>query len=212
MLAGVSIPTAAVSRPPSFGRRSTWESAYVEQAEFSWYCGWADLEPFWAELCPTKSHRVLLPGVGNDKSMVDMFDAGWSNLAAFDYAEAGVARARELFGARPVDVRLADARDLPYATASFDAALEKGALDSIQLGQPDRLEGLRQAVDELTRVVRPGGVLLSVTAVATDRIAAAVDATGAWTVLRDGSTHITDEGFATTNVDATLLAWERRSV
>ena len=32
--------------------------------------------------------------------MVDMYDAGWSQLAAFDYAEAGVARARALFGAR----------------------------------------------------------------------------------------------------------------
>ena len=53
--------------------------------------------------------------------------------------------------------------------------------------------------------------LLSVTAVAADRIAAAVDATGAWRVLRDGSTYITDDGFASTNVDATLLAWERRS-
>ena len=56
--------SALATKPPSFGRKSTWEAAYAEQAEFSWYCAWADLEPFWAELCP-KSHRVLLPGVGS---------------------------------------------------------------------------------------------------------------------------------------------------
>ena len=32
---------------------------------------------------------------------------------------------------------------------------------------------------------------------------------GAWRVLRDGEIWITEDGFASNNVDATLLAWER---
>ena len=44
--------------------------------EYSWYCGWQDLEVFWEELVPSRTARVLVPGVGNDATVADMFDAG----------------------------------------------------------------------------------------------------------------------------------------
>ena len=110
--------------------------------------GWSELEPFWEELVPEKSARVLLPGVGNDQAMVEMFDAGWSNVCAFDYAAAGVERSRALFGERAVELLVADARELPFAENSFDAALEKGALDSIFLaGDGDTMEMMQAVLD-----------------------------------------------------------------
>ena len=39
-------PSEAESR---FGRRSYWDGVYADEAEFSWYCGWADVEPLWLE-------------------------------------------------------------------------------------------------------------------------------------------------------------------
>ena len=54
---------------------STWGT-------FSWYCGWKDeLEPFFAELVPPESDpAVLVPGIGNDACIRDMFDAGYRRL------------------------------------------------------------------------------------------------------------------------------------
>ena len=62
------------SGEPTYGRRSFWEDGYgADGAEqFSWYAGWDDLEPFWAELVPDRRSSVLLPGIGNDAAMVAM--------------------------------------------------------------------------------------------------------------------------------------------
>ena len=201
--------------PPKHGQLEFWESEYKGNAEFSWYCGWDDLEPFWRELVPDSDARVLLPGIGNDRAMVDMYDAGWQQLTAFDYASAGVALAASMFAERPVDLRVADACSLPYADAAYDAALEKGALDAIYLSGGSeaaaRTNKLQQAVDELERCIRPGGIVLSVSAAAAPHVARAFEASGAWRVLRDGSVHITEDGFASTNVDATMFAWARNT-
>jgi len=187
--------------------------------------------PFWEELVPDKTSKVLVPGVGNDVAIVELFDTGYSTLSCFDYAPEGVARARELFGdtrlkspgggGGTVDLRVADARSLPYGDSTFDAVFEKGTLDSVFLsGGKDKKVGteqLRLAVSELSRVVRNGGIVMSVSTPATRYIDTAFAAETAgdgrprWKQLRDGDVHITADGFATINVDATILAWERTS-
>ena len=63
---------------------------------------------------------------------------------------------------------------------------------------------------ELTRTVRPGGVVLSVTCAAAPRVAEAFGRRREkWRVLRDGGFFLTVDGYASNNVDASLLAWER---
>ena len=74
-------PSEAESR---FGRRSYWDGVYADEAEFSWYCGWADVEPLWLELVPDRAARVLVPGVGNDDAAVGLVDAGFTSVAASD--------------------------------------------------------------------------------------------------------------------------------
>ena len=201
---------------PQFGQQKYWDAQYREENSFSWYTGWNDLRPIWEDLVPDTDARVLIPGVGNDAAMVGLFDDGWQRLTLFDYSPEGVRRAAELFGERPVDLRVADACDLPYATAAFDAALDKGTLDAVYLNggtDPEaRTRKLEEAVAELTRTICRGGVVLSVSAAAAPRVADAFAARGReWSVLRDGGFFLTEDGYASNNVDATLLAWERLS-
>ena len=207
-----------VDAPTKHGRQEFWEQSYQEGERFSWYSGWAELEPFFAELVPDRNARVLVPGVGNDAAMVDLYDAGWQQLTLFDYAPSGVERAAALFGDREVDLRVADACALPYADGSFDAVLDKGTLDAVYLSggttPAARLAKLTAAADELARLLRPGGVVLSLTAVAAPKMPRCFhERDGAdplWRVLRDGeATWITEDGFASNNVDAPMLAWER---
>lgn len=74
-----------------------------------------------------------------------------SHLSAFDFSDAQVARARRrLDGKVTVDIRQADATAMPYADRSFDAVLEIGILHHIPVW--------RQAVPEVTRVLKAGGV------------------------------------------------------
>ena len=222
----------------NFGRMKYWNQCYEKEEDFSWYAEWNDIQPFFTELVPlnheenAKQPRVLLSGIGNDKSMVDMYDFGYKQMAAFDYADEGVESARRFFGERVLstneeeeesiengnddgcDLRVADARDLPYANDSFDAILEKGTLDAIYLsGAGDKVLGgdhLDMAVSEMARVIRKGGIVVSITAACADAVKESFEkCDGAWRVLRDGGFYVTDDGFTSNNIDATIFAWER---
>ena len=216
-----------------FGLKDYWEGEYhnaskrikevVDESDgegsFSWYTGWADLEPFFSELVPDRSSsRILIPGIGNDAAMVDMFDSGYARMTAFDYSPEGVECARRMFGRNRdgVELCVADARDLPFSDASFDAILEKGTLDAIYLsGGKDKecaAQHLSMAMSELARVVHPGGIIFSISAACVGAVEEAVqdgEVAGVWEVVRDGSFYITEDGYASNNIDATIMALKK---
>uniref|UniRef100_A0A7S1ZUP8 Methyltransferase type 11 domain-containing protein n=1 Tax=Ditylum brightwellii TaxID=49249 RepID=A0A7S1ZUP8_9STRA len=222
----------------NFGRMEYWNDKYKENTDFTWYSGWSDLQPFFDEIMeeekvcsPSKSKynaKILIPGIGNDSAMVDMYDAGYKYMTAFDYAPDGVEFAKTLFGENRirgdddggdvgVNLDVADARNLPYDDDSFDAVLEKGTLDAVYLsGGSDKelaFQHLSMAVSELSRVVKKGGIVFSVTAACVDAIQDAFDVeiekNGVWTQVKDGSLYITEDGYTSNNVDATMLVWKR---
>lgn len=238
----------------NFGRQAYWDDSYRQETAttptggdekggdnagdvFSWYCGWTDeLGPFFEELVPDRDALVLVPGIGNDAAIRDMFDVGgYQRLAAFDYAPQGVARAKAMFGdarlrtiaarvgtatragsesERSRDAfRVCDARDLTaeYEDDTFDAMLDKGTFDAIYLsGGKDKAKAktnLSLAVAEMKRVIKDGGIVFSVTAACVAAVQGAFQDDDDWQQLRDGSLHITADGYASNNVDATMLAW-----
>lgn len=218
----------------NFGRMEYWNNCYEDEDDFTWYAEWNDIQPFFSELVPLHvplnekidakdsssdkaqlaRPRVLLPGIGNDKSMVDMFDYGYSHLTAYDYAPEGIESAKRFFGERDCDLRVADARDLPYKDDSFDAVLEKGTLDAIYLsGASDKglaSRHLDMAVEEMARTVKKGGVVMSITAACAGAVRESFGKDkDTWRVVRDGDFYVTDDGYTSNNIDATIFAWER---
>jgi hypothetical protein len=81
----------------NFGRRDYWNQVYKKETTFSWYAGWDDIQPFCDDFFE-KDYRVLIPGVGNDAALVDMYDDGYVYLTAMDYAPEGIERCREMLG------------------------------------------------------------------------------------------------------------------
>ncbi|KAL3791474.1 hypothetical protein ACHAWO_013014 [Cyclotella atomus] len=145
-----------------YGRMIFWDESYrqaldlsdetADSTVFSWYCGWHDLQPFFSELIPNKD-------------------------SLFDYAPEGVECARRIMGYRIQsidDLRVADCRNMPYESSSFDAVFDKGTLDSIHLsGGDDKVlarKHLNMAVSELARTLVPGGIVFSVNAACTNAI------------------------------------------
>ncbi|KAL7527238.1 hypothetical protein ACHAWF_002094 [Thalassiosira exigua] len=240
-----SAPPLALEEPDNrFGRLAYWDESYRRSLDgdraddaasagkgddattFSWYCGWRDeLGPFFSEVVPLASNpKILVPGIGNDACVRDMFDDGYVRLSAFDYAPEGVECARRMFGPDRSeaidDLRVADARCLPYDDATFDAVLDKGTLDSVYLsGGKDKALArthLDMAVSELARTVKVGGIAFSVTAACAEAVERSFDernegdeGSRCWKQLRDGSFWATEDGYTSNNVGATMLVWER---
>ena len=210
-----------------YGTLDYWDSMYqgsgpaaddgLPSDQFSWYCGWEELEPFWTELVPSQRARVLVPGVGNDHTVAALYDAGYTHVTAFDYSKPAVERAKELFHPRPITLLWADATALPFESGSnFDAVMDKGALDAIGIAGE---APLRAAVKELARVIAPGGVVMSVSrALEPDDLMGAfhadeggkADQQQQWEVVRDGGLYIAETtGAVSTDLAAGLFAWRR---
>lgn len=227
----------------AFGKQSFWESSYESElssseeeqsaGSFSWYCNWEDLAPFVTDLIqsqvtpvnkkPLFQQHVLLPGIGNDPTLLHMAQEGYTNLSAFDYAPSAITCCKNLLSRHSlshssIQLNVADARDLQgiYSSNIFDFVLDKGTLDSIFLiGGDDKNMGrayVHDAISELYTVMKPGAVILSVTAVVPDVIGDLLDGDSSrWCKVldtRDG-VFISSEGYASINVDATMIAYIR---
>lgn len=130
----------------SWDRRASAYDRRMSTAERKWF---GAARPW---LCRRATGRTLEVAVGTGLNLphypagLDLTGIEWSP----SMLAVAVRRAADL--GITADLRQADARDLPFAEASFDTVLMTFSLCSI----PDE----RRAVDELARVLRPGGLLL----------------------------------------------------
>ncbi len=104
-----------------------------------------------AELVAGLDGRVLEIGCGNGANFEHY--ASSATVTATDYSEYMLQPAREAAEAASatIEVRAADAMELPFEDASFDAVVSSLVLCSV----PDQA----RALAELRRVLRPGGEL-----------------------------------------------------
>jgi hypothetical protein len=120
-----------------------------------------------AVLCPpviasaSSASKVLIPGVSIDSTLLtDMYDAGYKQLAAFDYIPS-IARITYSELITSVDLRTADCQDLPYESGSFDAVMDKGNVGCRIFWRVTRRWTSDWTVCghfELARVLTPGGI------------------------------------------------------
>ena len=175
-----------------FGTKEYWDDVYAGRGDFpadcySWYYGWDVLSKHVKQFIPDKTSQILAPGVGNDSILVDLVQAGYKIIVGQDYSEHAVERQEELLyqveGTAKVTMLQGDVTNLPVEwTAAFDAVIEKGLLDAVYLSGDGNVE---RAASELFRVLKPGGVFISVSGVVPDDLRRELAANSEW--LRDGT-------------------------
>src|SRR3954454_16932756 len=125
-----------------------WEEKAAAYERFFGAIAGRVVEPLLAAACVGVGTRVLDVATGPGWVAAQAAERG-ASVVGVDVAEAMIARARS---AHPeLDFRRADAQELPFADASFDAVV--GNLAVMHLARPER------AVVEFARVLRPGGRL-----------------------------------------------------
>lgn len=98
------------SNPQSqFGTRQYWDDTYIGRGDFpmeeySWYYGWDDaIQKIWnnnvvphLEKDHAKQTQILIPGIGNDSTILDLYGSGWKHITAFDYSQYAIDRQYDL--------------------------------------------------------------------------------------------------------------------
>lgn len=209
-LSRISVRLAATAK--TFGRKEYWNDFYRNSnQDFSWYAEWIDLKPFVREWID-EQHSILLPGVGTDALLMNLYRDNYKNLWAYDYASESIAYWKDrLDTSVKIDLQVADARNLPYSDEQFDCILDKGTFDAVYLAGnslQERVATLEQAIVELDRVLKPGGTFWSLSGICTEALQMS-SALSSWNNLADGSLYITIDGYTSNNLDGSLMVWSK---
>jgi SAM-dependent methyltransferase len=150
-----------------------WEARYMRRPNtLEWYSiKWKVLN---ATLRPyvRPEHRVLHIGSGNSDLPEQMHSDGYLNQVATDVSGTVIRKmtAKLKHLAPNLTFTYADATNLPFEESSFDVVIEKGTLDALRVARHCTLKEKgckmtdkeRALVYQAMRVLRPGGVFVSV--------------------------------------------------
>ena len=145
------------------GRWDVARAGDFAKDEYEWYFGWSDIEPCFQEHVHTTS-KVLIPGMGNVLSRI------WS-VRGWAMPPSTTARVR--WRVRPSCWRTMPMPRMPYllcrmlglgeAWTDRSMPYSRRAVDALYSDDTDR--NVRKAAEELRRVLKPGGIFMSVSGV-----------------------------------------------
>jgi ubiquinone/menaquinone biosynthesis C-methylase UbiE len=92
----------------------------------------------------------------------DLYSLGYHNQVSIDFSRVAIEAMKTKHQALNLDWKVMDVRKLEMPDASFDVATDKGTLDAMLHGSPwdpedDVKANVKAYVDEVARVLKPGG-------------------------------------------------------
>jgi len=156
----------AMAQNPKYGSVNYWNEAFNKggdfQEAFDWLASWSDLQKEIQSVL-SKDARLLIPGCGNAPFQLDMYDAGYENLVCGDNSPVVIDQMKAACEAsnRQIQWDLIDATCMPYESSSFEGVLDKALIDCLHCCK-DSTQILRRYLDEVFRVLKPGGILVVV--------------------------------------------------
>ncbi|KAL8188123.1 UNVERIFIED_CONTAM: hypothetical protein K2H54_061905, partial [Gekko kuhli] len=96
----------------------------------------------------------LFAGCGNSALSHDLYQLGYTDITSMDYSAACIGSMQDYYAHCPgLQWVVMDARALAFRDGSFDVVLEKGALDSMMVGETDPWHVSREARTRLEQVL-----------------------------------------------------------
>ena len=151
---------------PEYGSASYWDERYSSRntESFDWYINYDNMrEQLLPFLSKDASFEVLIPGCGNSCLAEDLHADGFKNITCIDNSKVVIQQMAERYNAlESVDWISADALSLELIPdGCFDCVIDKAVADAILCGDSS-FNRISKYVDEMYRVLKPGGVYLLV--------------------------------------------------
>lgn len=149
-----------------YTEKQYWEWRFSREEQHEWLSSYAAIQRHVKACIPDSNARILLVGNGNSRLPMDMAADGYSAIVASDYSDTVVRRMQALHAAS-VEWCVQDMTELKLPDASFDAVIDKAAMDAVlahggDVWDPpaDLLAVAERICSETARVLRPGGVYM----------------------------------------------------
>jgi ubiquinone/menaquinone biosynthesis C-methylase UbiE len=150
-----------------FGTREYWDDRYSKLAddaeEFDWHQSFDNLKKILANNGVTPGKKVLILGCGNCKLMLDMFQNGYKTMDCVDWSDTVIQKMKSKHAAlKGMNFTTMDVTSLDFGDSSYDVVIDKAVMDSILCGEGSTDKVIAMMM-EVQRVLKPGGVFMSVT-------------------------------------------------
>lgn len=155
------------TRPDDYGSgASYWDSQYLKHPRpFEWLREFKELADFVEKVTGgNRASSILHVGCGNSMITESMYDAGYHQIVNIDVSSVVISQMAARNNGRP-DMRWLqmDATCLEFADSSFDMVLDKSLIDTLACTPcAQRSETMQSFMEEVFRVLRPGGVYLCI--------------------------------------------------
>ncbi|KAB2625116.1 methyltransferase-like protein 13 [Pyrus ussuriensis x Pyrus communis] len=152
----------------AYGESRYWDNRYAnESGSFDWYQKYQSLAPLinlYVPRHPNQHNRILVVGCGNSAFSDGMVDDGYEDVVSIDISSVAIQTMQSKYSNRPqLKYLQMDVRDMSaFETASFDAVVDKGTLDSLLCGSNSR-QNATEMLEEVWRVLKDKGVYFLVT-------------------------------------------------
>ncbi|KAE9370184.1 S-adenosyl-L-methionine-dependent methyltransferase [Stipitochalara longipes BDJ] len=156
-----------------------WDERYkaeqkgqAELESYEWFRSFHKLKPFFDKNLPPlpsgSNCHILHLGCGNSTLTADLHRLGYTNQTSVDFSQVVIDAMKSKYAQLDTRWLLMDLRELELPDASVDIAVDKSTLDAFLHGSlwdpPDDVRtNVGKYVDEVARVLRPGGLWLYIT-------------------------------------------------
>ncbi|MCJ1451622.1 hypothetical protein MMC28_001962 [Mycoblastus sanguinarius] len=147
---------------PEYWNRRYENALESEGATHEWFQSFEKLRPYLERELPdpNSNPRMLHLGCGDSTLPADLSNLRYANQLSVDFSDIVI---KQMQSRHPhLEWRVDDVRHLGLGDSSFDIAIDKGKLDAMLYGSPwdppaEVQDNVRQYVNEVLRILRPGG-------------------------------------------------------
>eukprot|EP00947_MAST-08B_sp_MAST-8B-sp1_P000215 g215.t1 len=154
---------------PNFSDPRYWDAEYGSQgplADYDWLCDFKHIQANLLQML-AQDCRILQVGCGNSRLGEDLYDIGQTDIVNIDFSPVVVEQMSERAKGERRNVsrfqhKLMGLTDLKFPKESFDFVLDKATLDCLMAGKATSNKAVPRALQEVHRVLKPGGVYFCV--------------------------------------------------
>lgn len=148
-----------------YGSMNYWNARFQGEDEFDWYHKWNPvLKKQFGDLGVTPEMNILNVGCGNSSLSREMHEDGMENIVNVDFSNVVVNSMHAKHLNKPsMTWQEGQVQDMTAFAGdeAFDLVIDKGCLDCILCGEKSTTN-ITAALNECSRVLKPGGMFISI--------------------------------------------------